>query len=646
MALRRHGRHVPETQLFRFGPFSLDAEARQLWREPVEVLLPPKAFDILVYLVRNRTRVVGKQELLETVWGDVVVTENTLTQRVREIREALGDDAQVPRYVRTVTRAGYQFIGVVEEARSESRSSSRSDAVAALSSPVPDGQTAFTGAAAPVSSLTATTFLVTMAIATAVILAGWLVIRQPAGASEATRITSIAVLPLANLSEDRAQDYFAEGMTDELTTKLAGIPTLRVISRTSALRYRGSVKSIREIGRELDVDAIVEGSVLRSGEQARITLKLIEVATDRTVLAESFARQLQDILTLQSEIARVVAERIHATVSQEPARVASRVVPEAFEDYLKGRSNWNTRTSDGVKQALAAFQRATARDPTYAAAWAGIADCYIVFSGALLGVPEHDAYAKAREAALRALALDETLAEAHTSLGSVKNEHDWDWAGAEAEYTRAIAINSNYVTARQWYGEFLYFRGRYKEAIAQLELASRLDPLSPVASNSLAIAYLLAGQHDEALARSRRTLEIDAGFSGGHLTLGQVHLSKGQHAEAIAAFRRAVSLSTGLSRPVAWLGHAYAVAGEEVEARRALRDLEALAERAQVSPYDVALVHTGLGEIDQAFSWLERAYLSRGADLLQLGVDKRLDRLRHDPRFAVMLRRIGMDLKP
>jgi TolB-like protein/DNA-binding winged helix-turn-helix (wHTH) protein/Tfp pilus assembly protein PilF len=645
---------VSAPESYRFGPFCLDVARRQLRRDSAAIGLPPKAFDILVCLVRNRSRVVPKQELLDAVWGDTAVTENTLTQRIKEIRGALDDDPQEPRCIRTVSRVGYQFVAEIvadmEEAPRPPDPTSGAEVPPLTAVPESPAESPAALSISDVRKGPPTRFwrrlgyVAAVAILAATGALAWL---HRAGnavpADRPGRIESIAVLPLENLSRDAEQEYFADGMTDELIKELAGIQSLRVISRTSALRFKGSTKSLREIGAELNVDAIVEGSVLRAGQQARITLKLVEVATDRTLLAESFARELQDILALQGQIAGAVAEQVRATVApDEQARAIRRVVPEAYDHYLRGRSSWNRRTPEGVGQAIQSFQRAVHADPSFAAAWAGIADCYIVFSGALLGLSPNEAYPKAREAAERALALEETLAEAHTSLASVKSDYDWDWAGAEAEYTRALAINPNYVTARQWYGEFLYFRGRGAESLAQLERARRLDPLSPVVNNSLAISLLMAGRYDDALAQAQKTIALDTSFGGAHLTLGQVYLRKSMYDEALAAMKRSVALSHGLSRPVAWLAHAYAAAGQPLEARRSLDQLEGLSKEAPVSPYDVALVHAALGDREQTFTWLERAYEKRASDLIQLPVDRRFDDVRSDRRFADLLRRIGL----
>jgi TolB-like protein/DNA-binding winged helix-turn-helix (wHTH) protein/Tfp pilus assembly protein PilF len=640
---------MPDVARYRFGPFLLEPALRRLMREGSEITLPPKAFDLLVVLVRARDRVLPKQALLDAVWPDTAVTENTLTQRIREIRDALGDDAQDSRYLKTVSRVGYRFVGNVVEESSATPDGAAIAADGRATSVVEPRRIAtegeppsVPGRARRVDHRPAAYAAIAVMIVVGAAAAWFVSERQPPAVPAERRIASIAVLPLDNLSDDAAEDYFADGMTDQLITELARIPSLRVISRTSARRYRGTTKSVREIGDELNVDAVVEGSVLRAGQQVRVTLKLVDVVSDRTLLAESHARDLQDVLALQSEIARAVAGRIRITVAPDNAgQAARRVIPEAFDDYLKGRSAWWTRTPEGVKEALLLFQRAIDRDATFAAAWAGVADCYIVFSGALLGLAEHDAYPKAREAVMRALALDDTLAEAHTSLGSIKSEYDWDWPGAEAEYTRAIALNSSYVTARQWYGEFLYFRGRHQESVAQLEYARQLDPLSPVVNDTLAIALLLSRRYDEAAKQALRTLEIDPDFPGAYLTLGSARLQQGRHADAIESLETARRLSPDLSRPVAWLGHAYGVAGHRDDAQRMLEQLQAFSRRGPVSPYDFALVHVGLGDSERSLSWLERAYEARAWDLIQLQVDMRFDSLRDDPRFGDLIRRIG-----
>jgi TolB-like protein/tetratricopeptide (TPR) repeat protein len=467
------------------------------------------------------------------------------------------------------------------------------------------------------------------------------------GARPPDAIDSIAVLPLQNLSGDPAQDYFADGMTDELITELARIRSLRVISRTSSARYKATAKSVREIGRELDVDAVVEGAALRVGSQARISVKLVEVSTDQTLLAESYTRELTDALLLQNEIARSVAERVRVAVAPaDLARPSPRVVPEALDDYLRGRSLWNRRTRESVEQALDYFRRAIDKDPRYALAWAGVADCHVVYSGALLGLSEKQAYPEARKAAMQALAIDETLAEAHASLGVVRSDFDWDWAGAEAEFVRAIELSPSYATARQWYGEFLFFQGRYDESLVQLRRARDLDPLSPVVNTSLGKALLLARRYEEAIAQLQRTLALDPRFSGAHLTLGEVYVQKRMYRPAIAAFLEAASLSPGLTKATASLGHAYAVAGQPARARRILVELESLARRTPVSPYDIALIHTGPGETREAFAWLDRAYEARSWELVQLAVDERLDRLRGDRRFTTLLQRMRLAAGP
>jgi TolB-like protein/DNA-binding winged helix-turn-helix (wHTH) protein/Tfp pilus assembly protein PilF len=645
---------MPDAIRYRFGPFVLDPAIRQLARDGAPLTLTPKAFDILVLLVRTRSRVAPKQEILDAVWPDTAVIENTLTQRIKEIRDALRDSAQEPRWVQTVSRVGYRFIGdVVEESPAPSRASepaalapiAGSGLEPQLPPPTPGPGEAVDPPRGWWPLERRTFYAAGLALLALGVLAAWAVDMTPPPAPRGSepRIESIAVLPLENLSREPEQDYFADGMTEELIAELARNPALRVISRTSAVRYKGSTKGLREIGRELNVDAVVEGSVLRAGAQARITLKLVAVATDTTLLSERYTRELQDVLALQSLIARDLAARVRVAVtSLDKARLTRRIDPEAHDHYLRGRATWNTRTPDGVVSALDSFRRAIARDPTYAAAWAGIADCHIVFSGALLGLPETEAYPKAREAALKALALDGTLAEAYTSLGSVKAEFDWDWAGAEAAYTRAIALSANYVTARQWYGEFLYYQGRGDESVLQLRYARDLDPLSPVVNNSLASALQRARRYDEALMQAQRTIQLEPGFAGAYITLGSIYLEKGMHAEAIAALQRSAEMTPSLSRARAWLGHAYAVAGQADKARQTLAELNKLARQIPVSSYDIALIHAALGDPDQAFAWLDRAYQRRTWELIELKADRRFERLRGDSRFAALLARIGL----
>jgi TolB-like protein/DNA-binding winged helix-turn-helix (wHTH) protein/Tfp pilus assembly protein PilF len=640
---------MPDATRYRFGPFVLHPATRQLLRDGTPVPLPPKAFDVLVLLVHMRDRVVSKEEILDAVWTDTSVIDNTLTQRIREIRDALSDGVQDPRWIKTIPRVGFHFIGeVTEETRLSPTVSERIEppSIPAVDEAVgpthgrldlADGVGIFrTRHAGRYVALVA-------AVAIASSLAWFIVAPATRSLPPDSRIASLVVLPLENLSRDPQQDYFADGLTEELTIELARISALRVISRTSAVRYKGSGKSVGEIGHELKVDAVVEGSVLRAGSQVRITLKLVEVATERTLLAESYARELQDVLALQSQIARALASRVRVTVTAgDDARLARRVAPEVHDDYLRARSLWNTRTRDGVTQALDLFRRAIEREPAFAEAWAGIADCYITFSGALLGLSEQVAYPRAREAALRALELDETLAEAHTALGSVKSEFEWDWPAAEAEYRRAIELNGNHVTARQWYGEFLSFNARHGEAVMQLRHAVDLDPLSPVVNNSLAAAMLTARRFDEATVYARRTIDIDPTFGGAHMTLGTIYLLQGNQAEAIAALQRAVTLSPGLSKATAWLGHAYAVAGQTARAREILDELDKLSRQLPVSSYDLALIYAGLGDRRLAFEWLDRAYQARAWELVKLKTDIRFDNLHADPSFADLLKRLGL----
>jgi len=464
------------------------------------------------------------------------------------------------------------------------------------------------------------------------------------GRGTSPRIESLAVLPIANLSGDPQQEYFADGMTEALITDLSKIGALSVISRTSVMRYKGTTKPLPEIARELNVDAVVEGSVQRSGDRVRVTAQLIGARTDTHLWAESYDRDLHDILALQDDVARAIANQIKVKLTpQEQVRLASArpVNPETHEAYLKGRYYWNKRTEEGFHRSIEYFSEATEKDPNYALAHAGLADSYIIL-GYFSLLPAKEAYAKAREAATRALELDDTLAEAHNALATAKADYDWDWPGAEREFRRAIELNPGYATAHQWYGRLLSELGRHEEALAEIKRAQELDPLSLIINAVGGRILLYAGRDDLAIEQLRKTLEMDPNFAHAHWFLGMAYVRKGALAEAIAEFQRATTLSSNFTQYKAGLGHAYARAGKSAEARKLLYELKELSKRRYVSWCDFAAIYAGLGDKDQAFACLERAYAQRDARLVELKVDARLDPLRADLRFADLLRRVGL----
>jgi len=457
-------------------------------------------------------------------------------------------------------------------------------------------------------------------------------------------LNSIAVLPLENLSGDPAQEYFADGMTEALIADLAQISALRVISRTSVMQYKGANKPLPEIAKALNVDAVVEGSVQRVGERVKITAQLIEAATDRHLWAKSYERELRDILALQSEVARAIANEIQIKLTpQEQTRLTNtrQVNPEAHQAYLKGRFYWNKFTAEGFKKSIDYFHQALEKDPAYALAYAGLADAYNILAVAS-HLPPKEVMPKAKAAAIKALELDETLAEAHVSLGIFKLFYDWDWMGAEREFKRAIELNPNNPDAHHFYGHYLEAMGQMDEAIAVTKRALELDPLSLSINAELGFAYYWSRQYDEAIAQYRKTLEMDPNFVFASWAIGQAYEQKGMYEAAIAELNKARPLSGDWQCIVAELGCAYARSGQKTKAQQVLDELKARAMREFIDPGLIAFIYIDLGETDQAFTWLEKVYEERSSWIAFLQVEPKFDRLRSDPRFSALLKKVGL----
>jgi TolB-like protein len=457
-------------------------------------------------------------------------------------------------------------------------------------------------------------------------------------------IRSLAVLPLESLSNDASQDYFADGMTDELISDLGQISALRVISRTSVMAYKHTRKSLPQIARELNVDAVVEGSVLRSGDQVRITAQLIDGATDRRVWSQSYQGELRDTLALQNKVARAIADEIRISVNpQEQAalRHATVVNPVAYESYLKGRYFWNKRTANSLKAALAYFNQAIDEDSTYAQAYSGLADTY-----ALLGdwqyavMTPKEALPKAKAAAIKALELNNALGEAHNSLAFCLDGFDWDFDSAGNEFRRAIELNPGYATAHHWYAWHLALLRQYDEAIVEMRTAENLDPLSLIINADLAELLALAHSYDESIQQSRKTIEMDPNFGLAHNHLGQAYLQKHMNDEAVAELQEAVKLSGGSPTCIANLARAYAASGKSSEAVALLSDLKKRSHPGQSLASEIAVIYGALGDTDQAMSWLEKGYEERfnPGVLIRPGFDP----LRSDPRFEDVMHRVGL----
>jgi serine/threonine protein kinase/Tfp pilus assembly protein PilF len=464
------------------------------------------------------------------------------------------------------------------------------------------------------------------------------------GKAGVQRIRSLAVLPLENLSHDPEQEYFADGMTEQLITDLAQISALKVISRTSVMRYKGARKPLPQIAQELGVDAVVEGSVQRSGDRVRITAQLIDARADQHLWARSYERDLRDVLALQDEVAQAIANelKIELTPHGQQHLASSRPVdPDAYEAYLKGRYYSSKRTEKELKKSIEYFQQAIEKDPNYASSYSGMAEAY-----ALLGergnLPSNEALSKGKPAALKAVGLDESLAEAHASLAIIAETLEWDWPTAEREYKRALELNPGYAAGHHWYASYLMYLGRFDEGIVEAKRARELDPLSLAINNALGGRLLLAGRGNEAIAQIQKTLEMDPNFAPAHTSLGYAYLSKGMNEEAIAEFQKGVALSGGDPDESVDLGFAFAVGGKRDEAKKILTKLKRKRERTFVSPAALAILYGALGEKDEAFLWLEKAYELRDPQLTYLKVGPKFAPLRSDPRFQDLLRRMRL----
>ncbi len=483
---------------------------------------------------------------------------------------------------------------------------------------------------------------------------GWAAPTEPESANSAAAlaaavlapsgIESIVVLPLENLSRDPEQDYFADGMTEALITNLAQIRALRVVSRTSAMQYKGARKPLPEIARELRVDAVVEGTVARFGNRVRITAQLIEAASDRHLWARSYERDLSDVLALQGEVARAIVDEIQVHVSKEErARLGSprRVHPEAYELYLRARHHWNRRTDAEIRKGIDYFQQAIAKDPEYAQAHAGLSRAYDTM-GTYNFLPPSEAFAQAAAEAARALELDSSLPEAHAALGGVLFTHNWDWKGAESEFRQALALDPNYPDAYHWYSDYLSAMGRPDEALAAIRRAHALEPLSLTINMSIGTCLFYARRFDDTIAQQRGTLEFDPTFTPALRNLGGAYEQKGMYPEAIEAYRKAMALSPHDLSAKGLLAHAFAASGDRVEARRLLAELTEQSSQRFVSPYSLAAIHLGLGEGEPALELLEQAFRDRDRAMPWIKVAPRLDSLRSDPRFTDLLRRMNL----
>src|SRR5882762_7492026 len=629
-----------------FGDFTVDADQKVLLRNGMPMAITPKVFDTLLILVENSGRIVKKEELMNRLWPDSFVEEANLTSNILQLRKSLGDNAHQPTYIETVARRGYRFIApVVADELTRTRQGANPGLVQARSSGLTQGRVTTADLAHPAYRWWPA-FLAT-AIILIVAIGGWTLWSRSAPQPQpSNRRVMLAVLPFQNLTGDATQDYFSDGLTEEMITQLGNLDPdhVGVIARTSVMHYKNTQQPLDQIGRELGVQYVLEGSVRRESDKVRITAQLIQIKDQTHLWAREYDRETIHLLPLQSEIAQEVAGGIQLTLgdqsrTESAAKTSAPKTYEAYDLYLKGQYFWNRRTPQDFRQAIDYFQQAAAKEPGYARAYAGLANSYALMGG-YTGEPQAEFISKARSAALQALELDANLAEAHTALALIVQNYDWDWETAEKEYRRAIELNPNYATAHHWYAEHLALLGHFDEALRESERARELDPLSLIiATDNGAILYF-SRQYDRAIEKLHAVLEVDPNFTHAHI-LEYVYVQKGMFADAQAdleKLRRVDDSPWSLAQSAYIFGRS----GRVAEARRAVEKLEQLDRHNQIDPAPILIAYVGIGDKDEAFAWLEKAYSQHSNVLTSLKVDPIFDPLRSDPHFQDLLRRVGL----
>jgi len=463
-------------------------------------------------------------------------------------------------------------------------------------------------------------------------------------AARAKPIDSLAVMPFVNVGADPNTEYLSDGITENLINNLSQLPKLRVVPRGRVFRYKGREVDLEKVGKELNVRAVLTGRVVQRGDSLNIQTELVDVAADSQLWGQQYNRKFSEIIPVQEEIAKEVSEKLHLRPSvEEQKRLVKRYTenPEAHQLYLKGRYLWNRRTGETLKRAAEYFQQAIDRDPSYALAWTGLADCYALYGAYEITSPK-EAFPKAKEAVSKALALDETLPGPHAALGHVKERYEWDRLGADREFKRAIELDPNYATSHYWYSIYLGENGQFDEALAEAIRAREADPVSPVIGTVTAQAFYFARRNDQAIEELRRALEMDSSFHLAHWLLAMVYEQTGRYEEAMAEGQKGLTLSGGTPLALGELGHAFAVGGRRAEAQKVVIELIDRSRKGYVAPLDIALVYMGLRNKAQALEWLDRAYEDRSFFLTWAKVDPRFDILRGEPRFQDLLRRMNL----
>ena len=582
-------------KVYDFKGFRLDGAERRLLHNGRPVQLKSKIFDLLLLLVEKRGQLVEKDELMREIWPNTIVEENNITVSMSILRKRLGEDRAGREFIETIPRRGYRFVAEVKEISLDQAATT----------------TSFDSGSGDLSP-------------------------------RETPIESLAVLPIQNVLSDQNVEYLSEGITESIINSLSQIPELRVLARSTVFRFKGTEINVEEVGRLLNVDGLVLVRVIQLGEKLIIRSELVKVADGSQVWGAQYNPTPADLLEIQGEIAKAISESLKIKLTTPTQKLVNRNHTnnsEAYNLYLRGRYFWTKYTKEWVLKSIEAFKQAIEIDSSYALAYAGIADAYFRLSNIYL--PPHEVMPKAKEAALKAVEIDEGLAEAHSSLGLVRVYYDHDWAAAEREFVRCLELNPDLVLVHQRYGSYLTFIGRFEQAIEHYEHALELDPFSLQINMNLATNYYLMGQHETAINHLQKTLELEPNYMPTHFVLGCTYIQKGDLQKAIEEFQCVYKLDEEAYMALGYMGYAYTLAGQRAEAENLLNILHDISLRKYVSPYSMVVIRLGLGQIDQVLEMLDRLYEERNDWLVWLKVSPELKVLQDEPRFQDLLKRIG-----
>ena len=637
-------------QFYEFGPFRVDPTNRLLLRDGEVVLLTSKVFEILLVFLESSGELLEKGELMRRIWPDSFVEEGNLTRNVSTLRKALGESPVEHRYILTIPGYGYRFAPVVRKVTDKETALIIEEHSQSRIVIEDERETADHEANRSRRKIRSVAFAACITLIGVAAVAYFLIRNKP---NPGATVKTIAVLPFKPIGEDAGDEYLGSGMADAIITKLSNVREIVVRPTSSVLKYVGGEQDSGAVGRDLRADALLEGSVQKLADRVRVTVQLVRVSDGSPLWAYKCDDQCADLFAVQDSISEQVARALTLKLTSEEIERLNKHHTEdmqAYQYYLKGRFYWNQLTEAGLKKSIEYYNLAIEKDPNYALAYAGLADSYVILGFDFM--PPKEVLPKAKEAAIKALALDETLAEAHISMGAVKLFYEWNWSGAEREanrakelnpsYANAIELNTNYGDSHHFYCQYLDAVGRPDEAVIEIKRALEFDPLSLMLGTELGWSYYNARQYDRAIEAGRSVTEKDANFGFAYLPIGMAYEQKHLYEEAISELNKARALSGDWPGIAAELGYVQAVSGKRAGANKIANQLKQRATREYIDPYNIAIIYTGLGEKDQVFAWLEKAYDLRSTNMIWLKVEPKFDGLRSDPRFTDLLRRIGL----